>query len=373
MKVGSVTEVKRQEYRVGLTPGCVQAYIKAGHEVCIQAGAGEGAGFEDHEYQQAGAEILQNAADIYSCCDMIVKVKEPQPTEMRLLREGQILFTYLHLAADEELTRKLVASGVSAVAYETVEPVPGTLPLLKPMSEIAGRLSVQEGARFLEKPQGGRGVLLGGIPSVEKGKIAILGGGVVGTNAARIALGLGAQVSILDLNVERLGYLDDIFQGRITTLSSNRSHLEMVLRESDLIIGAVLITGARAPRIITRSDLKLMKKGAVIVDVAVDQGGCIETTRPTSHDNPVFEVDGILHYCVSNMPGAVSRTSTQALAAATLPYGLQIAGLGLEEAARRSPGIVKGINTYQGKLSYPGVAEAFNMPCADIHELIGSD
>ncbi|SIQ47438.1 L-alanine dehydrogenase [Alkalispirochaeta americana] len=373
MKIGSVTEVKRQEYRVGMTPGCAGAYTRAGHHVLIQAGAGLGAGFTDQEYTRAGAHICDTPEEIYASCEMIVKVKEPMPSEVPLLRDGQILFTYLHLAAEETLTSALLEQGVSGVAYETVEPRPGQLPLLRPMSEIAGRLSVQEGARFLERPQGGRGVLLGGIPGVEKGKIAILGGGVVGTNAAKIALGLGAQVSILDVHMERLGYLDDIFQGRLTTLSSNRSHLEMVLGESDLVIGAVLVTGARAPRLITRSDLQHMKRGAVIVDVAIDQGGCVETARATTHDDPVYEVDGVLHYCVANMPGAVSRTSTQALTAVTLPYGLEIASLGLKEAARRSRGIALGVNTYRHHLTCPGVAQAFDLPHRDIQELLDEE
>lgn len=372
MKIGSVTEVKRQEYRVGITPGCARAYIREGHQVLIQAGAGLGAGFTDQEYARAGAVMCESPEEIYASCDMIVKVKEPLPSEIPLLREGQILFTYLHLAADEALTKALIEQGVSGVAYETVEPRPGQLPLLKPMSEIAGRLSVQEGARFLERPQGGRGVLLGGIPGVEKGKIAILGGGIVGTNAAKIALGLGAQVTILDIRMDRLGYLDDIFQGRLTTLSSNRGHLEMVLGESDLVIGAVLVTGARAPRIVTRNDLKQMKRGSVIVDVAIDQGGCVETARATTHDDPVYEVEGVLHYCVANMPGAVSRTSTQALTAATLPYGLEIAALGLEEAARKNRGIALGVNTCDHHLTCPGVARAFSLPCREVQEALGT-
>lgn len=370
MDIGSVREIKRHEYRVGLTPACTRAYVAAGHAVVIQEGAGDGAGFEDEEYRAAGAVLVATPQEVFDRCEMVVKVKEPQESEYELMRDGQILYTYLHLAADEKLTRAMVQRGVKGVAYETVEPDHHTLPLLRPMSEIAGRLSVQEGARFLERPQGGRGVLLGGVPSVEKGKVAVLGGGVVGTNAAKMAVGLGAQVTILDVNIDRLGYLDDIFQGRVSTLYSSRANIENVLRESDLVIGAVLVPGARAPKLITRDDLKLMKKGSVIVDVAVDQGGCFETTHATTHDDPVFVVEDVVHYCVANMPGAVSRTSTQALTTATLPYGLQIANLGLEEAARRSHALARGINTYGNRITYQGVAEAFNLQYTPVAELI---
>lgn len=370
MQIGSVTEIKRHEYRIGLTPGCVKSYVAAGHTVRIQKDGGLGAGFENEEYVDAGAEICDTPEEIYKTSEMIVKVKEPQQSEYELMREGQIVYTYLHLAADEELTRVLIQRGVKGVAYETVEPDNGTLPLLRPMSEIAGRLSVQEGARFLERPQGGRGVLLGGVPSVEKGKVAVLGGGVVGTNAAKMAVGLGANVTILDVNIDRLGYLDDIFQGRVTTLYSSRANIEHVLRESDLIIGAVLIPGAKAPHLIKRADLKLMKRGSVLVDVAVDQGGCIETTRATTHDDPIFVIDDVVHYCVANMPGAVSRTSTQALTTATLPYGLMIANLGLEAAAKKSVALARGINTYANKLTYKGVAEAFGMQYTPVSEII---
>ncbi|NCN05660.1 MAG: alanine dehydrogenase [Spirochaetales bacterium] len=370
MQVGTVKEIKRHEYRVGLTPACVRAYIGAGHTVFFEKGAGDGAGYEDQEYLAAGALLCETPDEVYKFAEMVVKVKEPQPSEYSLLRKDQILYTYLHLAADETLTDELLQRQVIGLAYETVEPDQGTLPLLRPMSEIAGRLSVQEGARFLERPQGGRGVLLGGVPSVEKGKVAILGAGVVGTNAAKMALGLGAQVTVLDVNIDRLAYLDDIFQGRITTLSSNRAHLEQVLEESDLVIGAVLVHGKRAPRLVTKDDLQRMKKGSVIVDVAVDQGGCFETTRPTTHDDPVFVVHDVLHYCVANMPGAVSRTSTQALTAATLPYGLQVAHLGLEEAVRGSHALARGVNTYKGQLTYPGVAEAFGRRVTPLDRLI---
>lgn len=374
MQIGTVKEIKRHEYRVGLTPSCVRAYVADGHTVRVQTNGGIDAGYEDGEYEAAGAILCDTAEEIWAASDMIVKVKEPQASEYPLMREGQILYTYLHLAADEALTVAMLERKVEGVAYETVEPDDHTLPLLRPMSEIAGRMSIQEGARFLERPQGGRGVLLGGIPSVEKGKVAILGGGVVGTHAAKMAVGLGADVTVLDVNIDRLNYLDDVFSGRIHLLYSNSAHLERVLKESDLIVGAVLIHGAKAPHLIRRDDLKLMKKGSVVIDVAVDQGGCIETTRPTTHDDPTFVVNDVVHYCVANMPGGVSRTSTQALTTATLPYGRQIAALGLEEAARRSNAIARGLNTYRGTLTYAGVAEAFGMEATAIGELIaGAD
>lgn len=361
MHVGSVKEIKKHEYRVGLTPSCVRAYVAAGHTVRVQATSGHDAGFEDEEYKAAGAMLVDSAEEIFAASDMIVKVKEPQAQEYPLMREGQIVYTYLHLAADRQLTQEMVTRKVKGVAYETVEPDDGGLPLLRPMSEIAGRMSIQEGARFLERPQGGRGVLLGGVPSVEKGKVAILGGGVVGTNAAKMALGLSAQVSVLDINIDRLEYLDDVFYGRLTTLYANRANIEQALRESDLVIGAVLIHGAKAPHLVSRADLRMMKKGAVVVDVAVDQGGCMEATRPTTHDDPVFVEEGVLHYCVANMPGGVSRTATQALTTATLPYGLQIANKGLERAAAEHSAIARGVNTYDGKLTYKAVADAFGM------------
>ena len=370
MDIGSVKEIKRHEYRVGLTPSCARAYVAAGHRVRVQSGSGVDAGYEDDEYREAGAELCDGAEEIWAASEMIVKVKEPQPAEYALMREGQILYTYLHLAAERELTEAMLARGAAGVAYETVEPDDHSLPLLRPMSEIAGRMSIQEGARFLERPQGGRGVLLGGIPSVEKGRVAILGGGVVGTHAAKMAVGLGAEVTVLDVNIDRLNYLDDVFSGRISLLYSNQAHLERVLAESDLVIGAVLIHGARAPHLVRREDLKRMKKGSVIVDVAVDQGGCIETTRPTTHDDPVYVVDDVLHYCVANMPGGVSRTSTQALTTATLPFGLEIAGRGVEEAARRRSAIARGINTWKGRLTYAGVGEALGLPVSPIEDLI---
>jgi alanine dehydrogenase len=344
--------------------------VAGGHTVLVQKDAGIEAGFDDHEYERVGARIVTSPREILDRADMIVKVKEPQPEEYDLFHEDQILYTYLHLAADRQLTEAMMERGVKGVAYETMETNAGSLPLLRPMSEIAGRMSIQEGAKYLERPFGGRGVLLGGVPGTEKGRVAILGGGVVGTNAAKMAVGLGAQVTVLDINIDRLEYLDDIFQGRITTLYSSAAHLEQVIEESDLIIGAVLIHGAKAPRMISRDDLKTMKRGSVIVDVAVDQGGCIETTHPTTHDEPIFVVDEVVHYCVANMPGAVSRTATLALTTATLPYGLEIANLGLEAACEKSAVIARGVNTYAGKLTYRAVAEAFDMTYTPLDTLV---
>jgi alanine dehydrogenase len=361
MKVGCVKEIKKHEYRVGLTPHCVQSYVAHGHTVAIQAGAGTDAGFEDADYEKAGARIEADRKKIFADCDMIIKVKEPQPEEYPLLHEGQILFTYLHLAADEKQTQALLGRRIKGVAYETIRMADGTLPCLKPMSEIAGRLSVQEGAKYLEKPFGGRGVLLGGVPGVPRGRVAILGGGVVGMNAAKVAVGFGAAVTVLDVNPNRLAYLDDIFRGELATLYATENNIETVVKESDLVIGAVLIPGAQAPHLIRREHLKMMKKRSVIVDVAVDQGGCVETTHPTTHDNPVYEVDGVVHYCVANMPGAVALTSTLALTSSTLSYGLTIADLGLEEACRKNPALMLGLNVYGSSITCEGVAKAFNL------------
>jgi alanine dehydrogenase len=370
MKIGCVKEIKKHEYRVGMTPACVAAYVQRGHQVYIQNGAGEGAGFSDDEYRAAGAQLLTKAEDIYGSCEMIIKVKEPQPSEYPLLREGQILFTYLHLAADEEQTRALLKNKVTGIAYETIRLDDGSLPCLAPMSEIAGRLSVQEGAKYLERPFGGRGILLGGVPGVQRGKVAILGGGVVGTNAAKIALGMGAEVTLLDVRSSRLAYIDDVFHGAVSTLYSTEANIRKVIAESDLVIGAVLIPGARAPKLIRREHLSLMKKRSVIVDVAVDQGGCVETTRPTTHDNPVYEVDGIVHYCVANMPGAVALTSTLALTSTTLPFGLEIAEKGPEQACRDNGAIRRGLNTYKGQLTCKEVAMAFNLPWTQAEQVL---
>ena len=370
MKIGVAKEIKKHEYRVGLTPANARAYINAGHSVSIEQGAGENAGFPDQAYIDAGASIETEKKRLFDNSEMIIKVKEPQASEYDLFHEDQILYTYLHLAADEPQTRVLMEKKVKAVAYETIEEADRSLPCLTPMSEIAGRLSVQEGAKYLEKPFGGRGVLLGGVPGVPRGKVAILGGGVVGINAAKMAIGLGADVTVLDINAKRLGYLDDVFETRITTLYSNEENIELVLRESELIIGGVLIPGAKAPHLVKREHLKLMKPGAVLVDVAVDQGGCIETTHPTTHDDPIFMVDDIVHYCVANMPGAVSLTSTLALTGATLSYGLLLADKGVEEAVKASPALRKGLNTYKGACVYRSVAEAFDIEYTPVNKFI---
>lgn len=362
MKVGTVREIKAHEYRVGLTPACVRAYCARGHEVMVQAGAGQGAGFSDADYAAGGAVIVSGRKEIFDWAEMIVKVKEPQAEEYDLFHEGQILYTYLHLAAAAELTHALMAKGVTGVAYETIELPDGTLPCLKPMSQIAGRLSVQEGAKYLEKPFGGRGVLLGGVPGVQRGKVVILGAGTVGTNACKMAVGLGAEVTILDINAARLEYLDDIFGARISTLYSTRANIERVIREADLLIGAVLVAGASAPKLIRRADLKRMQPGSVIVDVAVDQGGCVETTRPTTHDAPTFMTEGVLHYCVANMPGAVAITATLALTGTTLPYGLLIADNGIEQACAMSEPLAGGVNTYAGQCVHGPVAASLGIP-----------
>lgn len=362
MVIGVPKEIKRHEYRVGLTPHDVRSYTARGHELLVEAGAGEGSGFSDEEYRRAGAEILETAAEVFNAADMIVKVKEPLPEEYELLRPAQILYTYLHLAANPELTRALMDRKVSAVAYETIELSDRTLPCLTPMSEIAGRLSVQEGAKYLEKEFGGRGILLGGVPGVPRGTIAILGGGVVGTNACKIATGIGANVTILDVNPRRLAYLDDIFGSSITTLYATEANIEYCLREADILIGAVLLPGETAPKLIKREHLKLMKPGAVIVDVAIDQGGCTETSRPTTHDEPIFIVDGVVHYCVANMPGAVARSSTIALTSVTLNYGLSIADRGLERALSEDPALRKGLNTINGNCVHAGVARGTQVP-----------
>lgn len=370
MIIGCVKEIKEHEYRVGITPSDVKSYIMRKHTVLIQKNAGIDAGFQNEDYVKSGAKIVNDRRQIFNRSEMIVKVKEPQKEEIGLLHKGQILFTYLHLAADKKLTAALMKQGIKGVAYETIENENGQLPCLKPMSEIAGRLSVQEGAKYLEKKFGGRGILLGGVPGVARGKVCIIGGGVVGTNACKIAVGMGADVTVLDVNAERLIYLDDIFGSRITTLYSTDANIEQVLIESDLIIGAVLVTGAKAPTLVTRNHLKIMKKGSVIVDVAVDQGGCIETIRATTHDDPVYVVDGVVHYGVSNMPSAVALSSTKALTSTTLPFGLLIAEKGLENACRSSHAIYKGINLYDGHCTYENVAKTFNLQYTDVMELL---
>ena len=370
MKIGTVKEIKTHEYRVGLTPGNVRDYVSRGHELFIQSGAGEGSSLTDEQYAAAGAKILQTAEEIWKTCDMVVKVKEPLEPEYNLIREGQIIYTYLHLAADERLTKVLVDRKCKAVAYETIRDRKGGLPLLQPMSEVAGKLSIQFGARFLEKPQGGRGVLLGGVVGVNKAKVLILGGGIVGTAALKMAIGLGANVVVIDNNISRLSYLDDVFGNQIQTMFSSTANIEAALPHADLVIGAVLIPGGAAPKLIKREHLKKMKPGSVIVDVAVDQGGCCETTKVTYHDNPTYIVDGVIHYGVGNMPGAVSHTSTFALTNATLSYGMKIADMGLEEAAKADEGVLLGVNVYNGHVTCEEVAEFFGMKYTDLKTLI---
>lgn len=370
MKIGTVKEIKTHEYRIGLTPACVKAYQSRGHQVFVEKKAGENTGFDDNEYIAAGATIADDRKKIFDECDMIVKVKEPLPEEYNLFHEGQILYTYLHLAADKTLTESLMNQKIKAVAYETIETNDSSLPCLKPMSEIAGRLSVQEGAKYLEKPFGGRGILLGGVPGINRGKIAIIGGGIAGTNACKMAVGMGADVTVLDVNSNRLAYLDDIFGTQITTLYSNDANIEQVLRQSDLVIGAVLIHGAKAPHLIKRQHLKMMKKGAVLVDISVDQGGCIETTRPTTHDDPVYIIDDIVHYCVANMPGAVALSSTLALTGKTLQYGLMLAECGFEKACLESKELALGANLYMGQCVYENVAESLDIDYAPLDALL---
>ncbi|MDY7002402.1 MAG: alanine dehydrogenase [Cyanobacteriota bacterium] len=357
MKIGIPKEIKDLEFRVGLTPASVRVCTEAGHEVFIETGAGLGAGFSDEDYIQAKAKILQNSGEVWNC-EMIVKVKEPLSSEYQFLKSGQILFTYLHLAADRKLTERLIESGVMAIAYETVELPDHKLPLLTPMSIIAGRLSVQFGARFLERQQGGRGLLLGGVPGVMPGKVMILGGGVVGTEAAKIAVGLGARVQIFDINVERLAYLETLFGSRVDLLYSSSSAIEAAIVDSDLLVGAVLVPGRRSPVLVTKNLVAQMRSGSVIIDVAVDQGGCVETLRPTSHTNPTYVESGVLHYGVPNMPGAVPWTATQALNNSTLPYVLQLANYG-SEALEKNPALAKGLNVKDHLLVHPAVREVF--------------
>jgi len=370
--VGLPKEIKDNEYRVGMTPAGVRALVDAGHTVVVERGAGEGSGFEDELYERAGATILESADDVWAEGEMIVKVKEPVAPEYPRMREGQLLFTYLHLAPDVELTRQLLERKVTGVAYETITDKKGTLPLLTPMSEVAGRMAIQVGAQYLEKMSGGRGVLLGGVPGVPAAKVVIIGGGVVGTNSAKMAVGLGAHVTIIDNNLDRLRELDDIFLSRITTLASSAYAIQGAIADADLIVGAVLVPGAAAPKLITREMLKIVPNGAVIVDVAVDQGGCIETTHPTTHSDPTYYVEGVLHYCVANMPGAVPRTSTFALTNATLPYTLKLANQGFLGAVASDPGLKAGVNTYAGKLTYEAVAQAQNLEYSAFDDMLGA-
>ena len=371
MIVGLPKEIKDNEYRVGLTPAGVRALTDAGHTVVVEVSAGQGSGFEDNLYERAGATLLETADQVWERGDMIVKVKEPIAPEYPRMREGQLLFTYLHLAPDHELTKQLLERKVTGIAYETITDRKGTLPLLTPMSEVAGRMAIQVGAHYLEKMSGGRGILLGGVPGVPAARVVIIGGGVVGTNAAKIAVGMGAHVTIIDNNLDRLRELDDIFLSKISTLASSAYMIHDAISDADLIIGAVLVPGAAAPRLVTKGMLKDVPNGAVIVDVAVDQGGCIETTHPTTHSNPTYYVEGVLHYCVANMPGAVPRTSTFALTNATLPYALKLANKGFIEAINSDHGLNEGVNTYAGRLTYEAVATAQEREYTSLDEMLG--
>lgn len=371
MIIGVPKEIKTGENRVGATPAGVDALVKAGHEVLIEMGAGNGSGFSDEQYRDAGAELVPAAAEVWQA-EMVLKIKEPIKPESQLLHEDLLLFTYLHLANPElgELTHALMDKKVTAIAYETVELADGTLPLLRPMSEVAGKMAVQVGAHYLEKASGGRGKLLGGVPGVRPSTVVIIGGGTVGTNAALVALGMGAHVIIIDLNIDRLRYLSEILRGNLTTLSSNPHNIAEAVKRADVLIGAVLIPGARAPCLVTREMVRSMKPGSVIVDVAIDQGGCIETSRPTTHSDPVYVEEGMIHYCVTNMPGGVPRTSTYALTNATLPYALELANLGLVKAVKRDPALAKGVNVYKGHITCEGVANAHGLEYQPLEELI---
>jgi alanine dehydrogenase len=370
MIIGVPKEVKDHESRVGITPAGVKALTDTGHKVLVEHNAGALSSFTDDEYQAVGAEIVGDAYNVWRNADMVVKVKEPVPTEYYHFREGMVLFTFLHLAPLRELTQSLLDKKVTGIAYETVKDKAGTLPLLTPMSEVAGRLSVQIGAAYLEKEHGGRGVLLGGVPGVPPGNVCIIGGGIVGTHAAKIALGMGAKVTLIDLNLNRLRELDDIFSERLYTLASNAYNIERAVVEADLLIGGVLIPGAAAPKLVTKAMVSKMKKGAVIVDVAIDQGGCIETAHPTTHSDPSFLVDGVVHYCVTNMPAAVPNTSTLALTNATFPYVMTLARLGAESAIKDNAAIAEGVNTYDGHLTYKAVAEGQGREFAPIQSLL---
>jgi alanine dehydrogenase len=363
MIVGVPKEIKQLENRVAMTPAGVEALTRAGHKVMVEQNAGIGSGISDDAFAKAGAEIASSNVDIFKKAEMIVKVKEPLPPEYPLFQEGQIVFTYFHLAPVPDLTQAMLKAKIVGIAYETIQLANGSLPLLVPMSEVAGRMSIQVGEYSLQKERGGRGVLLGGVPGVEPGTIVILGGGIVGTNAAKMALATGANVYILDIDLDRLRYLDDIFGGKVKTVMSNRHNIERLIAEADLVIGGVLVAGAKAPKLITKEMLSLMKEGSVIVDVAVDQGGCVETTHATYHDNPTYVVDGVVHYCVANMPGAVARTSTFALTNATLPYALRLANLGYKEALKQDPALMKGLNLHLGNLVCKPVAEAQAIEC----------
>ena len=365
MLIGCPTEIKNQEYRVGITPAAALEAVVNGHKVIIQKAAGVGAGFTDEAYTDAGAEIVDTAEEIFARADMVVKVKEPQAVERKQLREGQILFTYLHLAPDAPQTKDLLESGVTAIAYETVTDRNGTLPLLAPMSEVAGKLAPQVGSWTLQKANGGRGVLLGGVPGVAPAKVAVIGGGVVGTHAARVAAGMGADVTVLDMSLPRMRYLDDAFSGLFKTRYASRDNTAELIKQADIVVGAVLIPGAAAPTLISRAQLSTMKPGAVLVDVAIDQGGCFETSKATTHDDPIYEVDGIMHYCVANMPGAVARTSTIGLGNATMPFMIALANKGWKQACAEDVHLMNGLNTHAGKITYAAVGKALGMDYID--------
>jgi len=370
MIIGVPKEIKTNENRVALTPAGALELTKRGHKVYVQHNAGVNSGFEDSDYQDRGALMLPAIEDVYAIADMIIKVKEPIDVEYPLIKKGQLLFTYFHFASYEPLTLAMIKNGAVCLAYETVELPDRSLPLLVPMSEVAGRMAVQEGAKFLEKPEGGRGVLLGGVPGVAPAKVLVLGGGIVGAQAAKMAAGLGAQVTILDVNLNRMRYLEDIMPPNVITMYSNEVNIRELIRTHELIIGAVLIPGAKAPMLITRDMLKEMRPGTVLVDVAVDQGGCIETCRPTTHEDPIFVIDGVVHYCVANMPGAVPYTSTIALTNATLPYALKLADLGWQAACRQDPALKLGLNVVSGQVVYKGVADAFGLPLVNVDSML---
>ena len=370
MKIGCVKEIKAQEFRVGLTPSATKEAILHGHTVYIEKSAGIGSGFEDDEYLNVGARIIDTADEIFQTCDMIVKVKEPQAQERKMLRSGQILFTYLHLAPDMPQTKDLLESGCTAIAYETVTDRRGGLPLLAPMSEVAGKLAPQVGSWTLQKANGGRGVLMGGVPGVSPAKVIVIGGGVVGTHAAKVSAGMGADVTVLDRSLERIRYLDDVFSASFKCEFSSSANIARLIQEADMVIGAVLIPGASAPKLISKSQLSSMKPGSVLVDVAIDQGGCFETSRATTHADPIYEVDGVVHYCVANMPGAVARTSTEALGNSTLPYMLELANKGWKRACSENPHLANGLNVHDGKVTYQAVADALGLPCVSLNSVL---
>ena len=370
MIVGILKEIKTQEYRVCMTPAGTEVMVHHGHTVLVEKNAGIGSGFADAAYEKAGATLVDTPQEIFSRADMVMHVKEPQPSEYDLIRHGQIVFTYLHLAADERQTKALIKSKAVCIAYETIQKADGHLPLLTPMSEVAGRMAIQQGAKYLEMAQGGQGVLLGGVPGVDPGLVVVIGGGVVGVNAAKMACGLGAKVYLLDMNLDRLRYLSDVMPANCFTLMSNPATIRDLVKRADVVVGAVLIPGAKAPKLVTRDMLKTMKPGAVLVDVAIDQGGCFETSKPTTHDQPTYVVDGVVHYCVANMPGAVAKTSTQALTNATLPYAVAIADQGWKKAMQSNLEIRLGANVVDGKITYHAVAEAFGLTYTPIDTLL---